>query len=732
MSKTEVYVELVGAVSAILKREQNNVIFTVYTSNMQKYFQCQCRYFCPLREGDIVKGICQVDNDVLRFVYPPFVEIPNDRETIMGNMIEALKGTRFAKGKAEKFYDLIARRANNNNVERYISESAILWMKFKDDDLLEEYTERSIIKKDQVSKFLNWWFKNRILRRLYLLGLTNREIKNSHIPLLQLYDQCLKNPYFISSLSLDKCSQISLRLNHKPTDDQLQGALVIRTIQDFMENKSWTGVPSRVLQSLYPELPKIMPYLKEEYEVKAELFTIYLNRAHTIESHIASLFESLLSQKPLKEITPVYLSGRLSEDQQGAIYGALNNQISIISGPAGSGKTTIISEIVHNLEKNGISYMVVSFTGKAVSRIREVIKRRSASTMHRLIARNTMIPKFQHLIIDEASMVSLELMYDFVTTFTDPYKITFVGDINQLEPISWGGLLDQLLKTKRVPTYFLTKVHRTINTSENGILINATRIIEYAIETDSNSLPPFEFEVTSNFQTMEGTISDIMSLITLLIQKYGIKSEDLTIITPYNRDLTILNQQYQQIVNKGNKSVTDSRGTCWMVNDRICLKENRYDINVMNGEEGIITDVGDKSITVKFKDGSVHDFNLEADTTQSKSSEFFNDEEAMSTKELTVLSLCHSFAISVHRSQGSEWDYVIFYIPENLQNSRFLNRRLVYTALTRAKQAIWCIGNMISLNLAATRSQAYRCDNLAVRITHENEQINLLTSKLSL
>jgi len=715
MSETEeVYAELIGKITLVRRKGD----FRVYLKESSKYIDCICEFFCPVHEGDVIYGICKVEEkEKVKFIKPPLVKIGIDKESITKFMIKQVAKMKISYGKINKFYEKMLEEAGTEEkVDEQISKLAYLWKEYREENDLKFYNK--IIDTKALKTILNKWYKQRSLRRLYLIGLNNKEINKMKKPIYEIYDECVTNPYKVVELTIDKCDEILNRIGKTIDTDERECGVIIRKIYDYMENKGWVGVPSKILSSVTPNVIKYVPKLREEYGVKTELFTVYLEYPYKVEIEVSSFIEKMVNltiDKKIKNLS--YIRTTLSDDQKKAIEGAINNNISIIVGSAGTGKTSIIKEIIHNLELKEISYMLVSFTGKAVARIREVVNRKSPSTMHRLITKTTEVPKFSHLIIDEASMVTTELFYEFIKKFNHNYKITFIGDPNQLEPIGWGCLFEKLIETQRLPTYTLTTIHRT---KENGILLNANKIIEYATSPDAEFLPPFDFESSADFQILQGTIDHVNDIIKAL-HNCGVPADKVTIISPYNRDIVQLNNFYQHIYNNDNKSVIDGRGNLWRLKDRVMMIENDYSINIMNGEEGIITDITTDSLIVTFKDGANHGFKL----VPSKVSVFEDDTDTDTASELTVELLSHSSAVSVHRAQGSEWDYVIFYIPENNSNSRFLNRKLIYTALTRAKKAMWCVGDLVSLNLAAVRPPAFRCDNLANRICGIGQQIRL-------
>ena len=231
-------------------------------------------------------------------------------------------------------------------------------------------------------------------------------------------------------------------------------------------------------------------------------------------------------------------------------------------------ETTITSELIHNLECRSILYQIAAPTGKATSRAREVTKRRSPSTIHRLIARSSLVNKFQYLIIDESSMVTTELFYNLIKTFTHGYKIIMIGDINQLQPIGWGTLFEQLISSKKIPVYELSVNHRVDKTRliehENGLLINSIGIIE------SPARKSYKFVETDNFKVISGGVDSVNKI----VQEYydqGNSVADLTIITPYNENINQFNDACQKIFNSEAESIEDMNGDTWALGDKVML-----------------------------------------------------------------------------------------------------------------------------------------------------------------
>jgi len=457
----------------------------------------------------------------------------------------------------------------------------------------------------------------------------------------------------------------------------------------------------------------------------------------------------------------------------------------VITGGAGTGKTTIIAEILHHLERKQIKYQLVSFTGKAVGRMKEVTKRNSPSTLHRLIYKKDIksVPRFQYLIVDEASMVTIRLFMQFYAKYCPSngftYKIILVGDPHQLPPIPNSGpgmFFSQIVESGLVKTYRLVKNHRCDLTGDgvmDGIKLNAVALIDKILGDPDDDIytdyyegsSEFRFTMTDNFTVMGGGLDEVTAIIDLLrMINPSLRPRDIKVICPYrnrkdastgaiDKIIDNLNHMCQRIYETGSeKSLTDSRGVKWRVDDLVRLKKNNYaeGLEKMNGEEGIIVDILDPNVPYPKNLGFAGDADrAQQDLTHSRLIIQFHDgtrvpyvarytsRGSYHPRSLDVL--IHAYAATVHEAQGSEWEYVIGYLPDpNLVpdlppaatdlsqgestndktkfSNDFLNYQLTYVLLTRARKGIFLIGDVEELTQAATRKPARRWDRLAERI----------------
>ena len=393
-----------------------------------------------MKEGDLFSAICEVGpihhgKQLLKVHQPPFVLVGTEKPTIVVQFQKCLRGSTggFGPGKAYSLFNYIEERSRNDpdypcesktlpdageRVNTYLERTAIKWRKLGDEEILLGFS--SVITEEQAGKLLSYWYKNVCLRKLWLFGLTNKDIRNCKMDLEKIYQACLNNPLTLYALSKEKCIEILARQNKKPSPEEDYCSDIARKIYDRYENCSWIGVPSKNIIAEFPDAPKFRDRLCKDYGIVMDPLTatIYLPYLHKVELRILRMVEEM--KKRDFPVHPVVFSNtKLSPDQKLAVTGALTDSICFITGTAGTGKTTVIKEIVANLESKGIRCALASFTGKAVSRIKEVTERKGASTMHMMIVKKHEHKReeFKHLIIDEAFNVSMDLLHDFIEAF---------------------------------------------------------------------------------------------------------------------------------------------------------------------------------------------------------------------------------------------------------------------------------------------------------------------------
>ena len=382
----------------------------------------------------------------------------------------------------------------------------------------------------------------------------------------------------------------------------------------------------------------------------------------------------------------------LNEKQQRAILSCLQNKISIITGGPGTGKTTVIKTLIEILKSNSVSFKLAAPTGRAAKRINESTFC-SAQTIHRLLEFDVSIMKFKmnenftlkldFLIIDEASMIDIFLANSLLKALPLNAHLVLIGDIDQLPSVGAGNFLKDLIKSEKIPYVQLTEIFRQAQNSL--IVVNAHRINRGEFPTTflSESKRDFIFIKEEDPVKVKDHLENIVKN---TLKKYHIEIDNSIVLVPMNKGIVgahKLNLDLQRIINPDISKKSILRiGYTFRLGDRVMQIRNNYDKFIFNGDLGIIEDIDidEKKLFIRFD------------------KKLFEYEYA----ELDEVVL--AYAISVHKSQGSEYDAVI--VPIFTQHFTLLQRNLIYTALTRAKKLCIFIGQVKALAIAIKNNKS--------------------------
>ena len=380
----------------------------------------------------------------------------------------------------------------------------------------------------------------------------------------------------------------------------------------------------------------------------------------------------------------------LSSGQEDAIIQALTKKVLCITGGPGVGKTTVVRQILNLITQRGAMVQLCAPTGRAAKRLSESTGL-EAKTIHRLLEFEPMSHGFKRcaefpllcdcLILDEASMLDISLMNSLLRAVSKTCVVIFVGDIDQLPSVGPGAVLANLIDSKCLPVVRLNQIFRQAQSSK--IIVNAHRVNQGLMPLDINKGDKSDCYVI--YQSDVEKIAEVIDKIILekLDQVFGFNpKEDLQILTPMTKGglgSEALNIRLQKLLNP-NPSVKLTRfGQTFSPGDKVIQIVNNYDKNIFNGDIGIIIrmDQEEGECVIDY-DGAHISYEL---------------------SELDEVKL--AYAITIHKSQGSEYPVVI--IPMVMQHYTLLQRNLIYTAMTRGKSLVILVGQKKAIAISVKR-----------------------------
>lgn len=401
----------------------------------------------------------------------------------------------------------------------------------------------------------------------------------------------------------------------------------------------------------------------------------------------------------------------LTEKQREAVQMAYGKKVSILTGGPGTGKSTSIRALLMLLHNRRVSFALAAPTGRAAKRLSEaagVPSEAQAKTLHRLLEyaphdnsyqRNEENPlPYQFVIVDEFPMVDILLFYHLLKALPREAHLLLVGDADQLPSVGPGNVLRDLLRSEAIPTTRLTELFRQAQQSK--IIVNAHSI-------NAGQMPSMRTETNSDFFFMaEEDPTRAQQLILDLVQRrlparYHFNPlTDIQVLSPMYKGpvgVTLLNEKLQAHLNPSSAAQVEWGDSTLRVGDKVMQTRNNYDKNVFNGDVGWIRSINKDTATLKVE------FIEEAGP-------LFVSYEFHELDELVL-----AYAVTVHKSQGSEYPVVI--IPLVLQHRMLLQRNLLYTAITRAKKFCVLVGHPYALEIAVKNDRvALRNTGLAERL----------------
>lgn len=534
--------------------------------------------------------------------------------------------------------------------------------------LVEDVDGIGFLTADKIAKSIGIPFDSEYRVRAGILHALNNAVEktgNTYMPKGLLINQAE------SILELDSTTHQDLY------DDALQGLTLDKTVINMWHDGYEIIVPSK-----------------------------YYFYENSVAQKIALLNSSTITKKQNIEDEIKFFEERnhitFHEEQKMAIINAINNGVSVITGGPGTGKTTIIKCIIEILKQNKLRFMLLAPTGRAAKRMSDSTGE-EAKTIHRAleIASGTLatLSRFVHnennpfktdvVIVDEVSMVDVALMSHLCKALPRDCKLILVGDKDQLPSVGAGNVLDDILKSGIIIVSMLTKIYR--QSDDSLIITNAHLINNGKMPYINNSSKDFFFEEKSELDSIKNSIVDMV--VKRLPKFTGLDSSQIQVLAPLKAGvcgIDNLNRCLQEALNPPSiqKMEIPVGNNIFRVGDKVMQTTNNYNL-VWKKMNGFIEEEGEGVFNGDIGNIELIDFQTNEMVV------LFEDGRRCLYPRTEISQLSLAYAITIHKSQGSEFDIVI--IPAIAGPSMILTRNLIYTAVTRAKKMVVIVGEQKNL-----------------------------------
>ena len=567
----------------------------------------------------------------------------------------------------------------------------------------------------------------------------------------QIYTILRENPYRLADdirgVGFKIADEIANRAGIRMDSDfRIRSGILYELLQAAMEGHTYLpkeeltkrayellGVDEELIEKNYMDLAIARRIVIKQKDEEMQIYaSIYYNMEHNVAVMLKGL--NVRHDLPRAEIE-TRIAGiekksgmALDELQHEAVCEAVQNGLLIITGGPGTGKTTTINSIIRLFEMEGVDFMLAAPTGRAAKRMSETTGY-EARTIHRMLElnggiegdagfdRNESNPlETDAIIIDEMSMVDITLMNSLLKAVASSTRLILVGDVNQLPSVGPGSILQDIIRSEAFPVVRLTRIFR--QAAQSDIIVNAHKINRGEQVVLDNQSRDFFFLKRYDADKITNVV---LQLVVQKMPKYvDAQMYDIQVLTPMRKGLLgvdRLNTVLQQYLNPPSPKKTEKEhgSTLFREGDKVMQIKNNYQIEweirnrygiaeergmgIFNGDMGVIRSIRDVLgiMTIEFDEGRTVEYPF---------------------KLLDELEL--AYAITIHKSQGSEYPAVV--IPLLSGPRMLMNRNLLYTAVTRAKKCVTLVGDeRIFESMVDNMSEQKRYCGLKDRILEQEE-----------
>jgi len=553
-------------------------------------------------------------------------------------------------------------------------------------------------------------------------GLTATEIQMSLARFgMEAKSIILENPYRlmeVGRISFSKVDTLALKLGVVSKDPRrIQGALLWALYEASKQGHLYLGLGDMSMQigdlmhrehmtplalgpdpfKSYSDATEVL--LEQKSVVLDPNAGLYLPSLYRYERDSAALITAVSMKSDLKVDLQSFLEEyekaqhiKFSDDQRKTVEMLGQHRVLVIAGLPGTGKTTVLRASVRLFEEAKLSFALMAPTGIAAKRL-STVTGQPASTVHRLLrydgeswvrnANNRFV--VDAIILDEASMLDQELLYRLLSALRPETRLVFVGDDAQLPSVGPGNVLRELLDCDKIPHVRLTKIFR--QAAKGEIITNSHRIYSGQLPDLDDKDPKSEFRFIRCSD--EHKIAELIVKMAVKLKSQGVNFQVLSPRHDGVVGVIALNELLRDALNPEGPMEWSRGKIKFRKGDRLMIVQNDYKLEVYNGDVGKLSEIGKSNLLVKIHGtgGSLdRDVPFDVDTAMSK--------------------LRLAYAITAHKSQGSEFDTII--MPITRSQGQLLQRNLLYTAITRARKRVWLIGEDLAVQRAVENNKVVR------------------------